>query len=485
MYITIVSKPRVALMVSNPYRGDLVGLVLVGMRLVEQGITSHLVSIYHLDDLLALAPDLILLSKFYKTNVQGVESLLSTGVNLGVLDTEGGVLGRFDFYEKTIPESKELRDKIAFQAVWGAKVADYFIANNWYNSSQVQITGMPRFDMYAPLWRQAALDLSPYAECYPSPMVLINGNFPIANPMKSSDTSISEMMGIGYTRSEALEFQKQVHRTMVEMVDLANTLAEYFPHVHFVYRPHPFENIETYKTMLKQRDNLHLNRDGSVDGWIIRASAVIQRSCSTAIESALAGIPTLSPTWIPTATLMPEAEEVSLPCTSFEELKSHLADIITGKKEAFLEVENALKQVIEDWYYAIDGYSHQRVADTISRHLPESSPPINIEKYRQLYYLGLVPIKSARNRFSVRLKLALGLPKNFSFRRLRSIREETIGWDSSGRQFNLVDVQRIVDAINAAREINGLPVINVMVSKADGDYYFRHMNGRAIVLSPS
>ena len=52
---------------------------------------------------------------------------------------------------------------------------------------------------------------------------------------------------------------------MRDLVTLTNHLAERFPDAAFVYRPHPFERLETYKEMLGSHQNLHLVKEGSLE----------------------------------------------------------------------------------------------------------------------------------------------------------------------------------------------------------------------------
>src|SRR6185436_5246196 len=147
---------------------------------------------------------------------------------------------------------------------------------------------------------------------------------------------------------------------MDELVALAHRLAGRLPGVTLIYRPHPFENPETYRPLLAGHPNLHLVKQGPVDGWILRACVVIQRGCATAIEAGMAGRPALAPAWIPAAHDLKTVESVSIPCPTEDDVVEqirhpHVPDNVRAN----------LQGVLSDWFHAIDGLAHQRVADAV------------------------------------------------------------------------------------------------------------------------
>ena len=96
------------------------------------------------------------------------------------------------------------------------------------------------------------------------------------------------------------------------------------------------------------------------------AVAVIQRSCTTAIEAALAGVPGLSPQWIPAPSVNPMAEAVSEPCESYAELESHLRSILSGSYRRSAAVSSQLESVVRDWFCSSDGRAYERVGEAIA-----------------------------------------------------------------------------------------------------------------------
>jgi hypothetical protein len=268
------------------------------------------------------------------------------------------------------------------------------------------------------------------------------------------------------------------------LAGLANSLAARFPAVRFVYRPHPFEKLETYEELLERRDNLHAVKKGTADGWILRASAVIQRSCSTAVEAGLAGVPALSPRWIPVHVSQPSAEAVSIPCESEGELFERVGEAVGGRLKVPEPVRRALDEVIGDWFHAIDGRSHERVAERILASVRDGGGGVNLRRCRQVVYgrgRRGAPFKS---RVASRVREALGVSVHWSFRRWRH-EVPDLDWHRTEKYYDAAAVRAVMEAIESAEGRGGACRIEVASAKERGDYHFGYMQGRSVTLFPA
>ena len=97
---------------------------------------------------------------------------------------------------------------------------------------------------------------------------------------------------------------------------MATRLATDYPGQRIVLRPHPFEDPEPYRQRVGHLANVVLSDRRPIHPLICRSAAVMQRSCTTAIESVAAGVAALSPQWIPAPAVVPVAEAVSVPVES-------------------------------------------------------------------------------------------------------------------------------------------------------------------------
>jgi hypothetical protein len=213
--------------------------------------------------------------------------------------------------------------------------------------------------------------------------------------------------------------------------------------------------LDTYKSLLDLNcANLKLIREGSVDGWILRAKVVIQRSCVTAVESALAGVPTLSPRWFP-AKDYPVPESVSIPAASMDELITYVDQALKGQIQTPSHIQSQLQTVIHDWFYKMDGESHQRVADAVIMALKYTGTreTTNTPMYtgridhtatlRELYRLDR-PLRSTRKKIARSLRFMLRQPPETEGQFER--RERSFMMDT--RRFDAAEAQKWLDAIN-------------------------------------
>ena len=452
---------RIALIVDHPQR-DLPGLTLVAHRLCREGMRCFLIPFdMQPQEVLAVRPDFVLLNFLRRTNESFAWNLTRLGIRFGVLDTEGALLKSVATYGSTIAHNQRVREQAVFFSSWGRCFAKEVCSFGWYREDQVRVTGCPRFDYYAAPWRQAVWQWTPQTLSRDGGWVLINGSFPMANPMFQSPGEEIDMYvkRFGLHRKAIVDYQENQRRTLMGLVELTNRLARRFPDISFVYRPHPFERLSTYEPLLERRDNLRLVRTGTVDGWIVRSRAVIQRSCSTAIEAALVGVPALSPTWIPTNP-QPLPEAVSVPCRSEEELVVTLESIWEGRFQTPVGLQERLDRLVEDWFYRIDGMAHERVAVCILRSLPNESSWERLPEWRSAYYGARLRGQSLRSMTSGMVRTWLGITQQGSPQR----------WQESEKHFDATQVERLVQAISAcASNGSGKKSQRVGVKKTQGD----------------
>ncbi|MGH9387805.1 MAG: surface carbohydrate biosynthesis protein [Vicinamibacterales bacterium] len=470
---------RIALIVDNPYR-DLPGIVLVATQLCRSGATCYLVPQYlEWLEVGALAPDFALLTNLRGPRQTFARRLLNAGIKLGVLDTEGGVFPNLDTYGHMASPAPDVYGQVSCFCSWGPKLADYLIARGWYRKAQVAVTGAPRLDFYAARWRAASLQISAALDRYPRPIVLVNGSFPRANPgFQTPKQEIQSWLRLGFARDYALRYQRLEGQALRQMAALANHVAARFPHATVVYRPHPFERVATYDALLERRSNLHLVKQGTVDGWILRASVVIQRNSTTAIEAAAAGLPVLLPSWIAVGEQFESVEAVSVPCASQDELDQQLGDRLAGKGHDAAAFGSAVNQAIRDWFYAIDGAAHERVATAILSHMYGSDESGRRRRARRELPHEWPPPRSAAVRARIAVRKALGLSVGWSFRHWAT-RDPGHDWQRSERHFDATAIQVVAKVVGA----DGSSMI-VGPAEPERDYFVPYEWGHAIVMRP-
>jgi surface carbohydrate biosynthesis protein len=474
-----MTSPRVAIVVDNPGR-DLPGLVLTARRLCEQGATCLLVPFdLWWRELWQLAPDLVVVNYLRSVNQETVRQAAAAGIGVAILDTEGGVFASVDAYRARATPDPDVFPLVQRFLSWGAELPRELVALGDYRSEQVVVTGQPRLDLYREPWRQAARRASPYVDRYGAPLVLLNGSFSRGNPRFASleEEARNMVARDGYTPEGARAYQAAHVECLTGMARLANRLAARYPQASFVYRPHPFESLATYRELLEPLDNLHLVQEGPVQGWILRASAVIQSSCSTAIESLMADVPSLSPAWLPQAELFEAIEAVNVRVESEEAMLTAVGQALEGRFEIPPPVQAAFQEVVARWFHRIDGQSCDRVAEATLGCLEELGPlrkrrsRVLAACRRQAYDLTN-PELSLANRVRAQASATLGLPVPTP--------PPEPAWRLEKR-FYPEDVRLWLELLAQCRPG---PALEVTPADEAGEYRFSDGYGRAVVVAP-
>jgi hypothetical protein len=133
---------------------------------------------------------------------------------------------------------------------------------------------------------------------YEDGYILVNTKFATTNHQLGPDEErkySERFVGEDAYEDEAWTRDEQYERLVLNhFMTAIGEMAKRFPSRHIIIRPHPVENIDTYKQQFRNIPNVHAIRDGSVQEWIVRAGVVIQHDCTTGIESMLLGKPTIS-----------------------------------------------------------------------------------------------------------------------------------------------------------------------------------------------
>ena len=469
------SKPNIVLVVDNPVR-DMPGLVLLAMELAKQGARAFLVPMkLQIPEIYLCSPDYVLLPYARVNNEALIEDLVSRGVRVGVLETEGAVFEENISWHLTTAAQKSNRLRLSHAFMWGETSKEIALKHGWYEDEQLVVTGSPRFDYYSLRFRGVAQQLYPEANAYQKPYILFIGNQTLANPrFRSSEHELKSWIEeFGFTDEVAQSIYQKDIIILDELTRLANRLAQDFPELTFIYRPHPFEGETIYyeKLHVNEQSNLHLIRIGSINGWIAQASLLIHRGSTTSFEATMYGVPSLTPSWIPVYEVA-QRERINIEVNDYDGMAEMIRLIVSAQWKESLEYEQAKYSIISGTYGSLDGYYYQRISTHILD--VERNPTTTAEKLNEWF----LPFNSAKQRIRKRIIQTLDLPLNLTLKNLRGI-FQSVPWDSSEKQFTVDDVQKIIDAVTSHVE----DFVNVRYRLQQGMFpQHRYLHGRTIVV---
>jgi len=191
-----------------------------------------------------------------------------------------------------------------------------------------------------------------------------------------------------------------------------------------------------------------------------------------------AGVPTLSPLWIPAPYFMPMAEAVSVPCPQYADLRVAVDSILAGKYAPNPYLEDAKVKVITDWFHRIDGLSHRRVSDAIEEGLPAERTVD--ERLCTRFVYEHAHQGSMVERLSARARAAFGLSPDWSFRRFRSV--PALDWTRTAKHLDIHEVRELSRRIEQISPFGGQ--LHIALARENGDY-LRRYHGHSITVSPT
>ncbi len=213
------------------------------------------------------------------------------------LDEESGLLdhGYENFAKNRF--SQHTVDKSSAIFCWG--VEDEKTLKDLYKKDSKKIfkTGSPRVD----LWRSQFSKNWVLPKGAPAkPFLLVSSNLHMANFSKQffqwggfKPFQIKE--NISYYKNDPSLFKKQFNKVSEDnlklsaFVEAIHYLSENHNGYDIVFRPHPLENIDTWKVYLRGLSNVFVLREDSLGPWISHAFAIMHNSCTSAIEASISG----------------------------------------------------------------------------------------------------------------------------------------------------------------------------------------------------
>ncbi len=223
------------------------------------------------------------------------------------------------------------------------------MANLFPNSlDKIRLVGNPRLELLSPPFRSYLQSCLPNSQKR-GDFVLIATNFVGANLAKSYGmdpiTHAKKIFAASKFRAEIVEKQLSEGLASVNweknamklFVDAIRQLLATYPEIPFVVRPHPSEEVATWKNLLASFRNVTISKAGSAVNWLASARLLIHPGSTVALEAHEIGIPT--------AYLMP-AEGAIDPLRATANLPKYYGPICHNYDELTAQFSNLLAQSV-------------------------------------------------------------------------------------------------------------------------------------------
>jgi len=445
---------KVAIIVDHPDR-DLAGLILIGTELASRGIDvyfcSHNIASI---ELWKIAPDFVLLNYLRTNNEKLAEEMHRAGIKYGVLDTEGGVFPEMSVFTGALAKSEYAISNCSGFYCWGNKVKDALVDLKIFPDNVVDVTGQPRMDFYhdslSPIILRGHNDSNEYDD-----FILVNGVFAFCNPRFSTpEKEVEQSIELfGIERGKSIANQKREREVMLKMIDFIKNLAKRYPNEKFVWRPHPFESDKIYSDSFKDLPNAEVIQKGTVDGWLLKAKALIQVGCSTAFEAGFTGLPVFTPTWIGDIYADPAIKGVSDNVESEQLFYEKFDALLQNKYQYCDSIKENTQKAIDEIYYKNDGLSYIRVVDKITSEISPNDGEVNLEKCR--HYRNKITINKGDQIWKKAVKItikAFGLAVFFKFGNIHHIENRIIQkWKKTPKYLSPTAFDKIFDELKMSK----------------------------------
>ena len=180
---------------------------------------------------------------------------------------------------------------------WGESNAQVFRQYSGYRNQPIHESGNPRIDILRPELRNYFRPEVDNIHQQYNDYILINTNFGQVNHFIQTQgiKEASRDKNFDATASNSYMSNRFAHKKklLAYFKTLVVSLADTFPNINFVLRPHPSENIDFWLELLKNHPNTYVINSGNVIPWILASKALILNGCTTAIEASILDKPTL------------------------------------------------------------------------------------------------------------------------------------------------------------------------------------------------
>jgi surface carbohydrate biosynthesis protein len=388
---------RIVILVDNPLR-DLPACLLLAGYLSSETEVFLTPTAQATQDIFRLRPDLVLLNYLRVTNLPLVHKLIAARIAYSILDTEGGIFMKIPgtqetSFTMTLVKDQKARDCVQQVFCWGEAIAQLLREKKIYASEKIFCLGTPRMDFYHSSFKPKDLvSLKRLLTSQKNPVILLNTSFSGINPKFSTRSEELEMLvqKFGYSRDFMARFFDQLNEVMNGYIELTKYLANKFPDLCFVLRPHPFESLTVYKNALHSFKNVQVDASGTVVPWIQISEALIHYECSTAMESSFSGKPNLSLAKYQNVRPMDAVNLLTDYAMDFEEMSEKISQIVSGKYSISSDKSEALLEIEKNIFYKVDGKAYLRIGDEIKRWLKtaDTQTPFMIQALRISIFLA-------------------------------------------------------------------------------------------------
>lgn len=404
----------------------------------------------------AICPDLIVINFLRKENLELVKSYSKAGIQVVVIDTEGGIWESEDQFIKSI-QHKGNEKYISKYLFWGEAQMEAFLFTTQWSKCKVAVTGCQRYDLYNSKYQKTLLDNE---SCHKNSLVFIS-NFGLGYPRyaRSPEVEIKNMINSGYDEEYCKKRVKHDVESHENFIKIITKLAIDFPQERILLRCHPFEDEKDYQRKLSSFSNVCIQREGVVANVLVDAKLIFHLNSTVAVDACLLGKYPYNLGWISTEITKGIS---SIPNRISKEISSY-KDLVALVNSKVTNQEFKLPIEIERNFYKCDGLNSKRISDEILLLLKKASVPNELICKKYLLYginLSILYMTEAL------IRKFLGA-KNYIYLRTNYLVKNPFRNKKRDKLFSLPRVENLLKKINDCLEIKSSKLIECTVPEKE------------------
>tara|TARA_B110000259_G_C14033035_1_gene407671 strand:+ start:6104 stop:7399 length:1296 start_codon:yes stop_codon:yes gene_type:complete len=305
---------------------ELFSKILLSYKFAQKGSEIYIGDKQSINDFIKYAPGSIYFDKGYHKGASEdlYKKLLSNNSSIVSLDEENAVDFK-DFQQINLRFPDHILPKFENTYLWGKKQFSYLQQNRVnFDQSKVFVTGHPRFELlkskYSDLYADEVIKIKNRHKKF----ILVNTNFGLGNNIKGEDFIIKNYGNRFPQIKSLIKYQEIQVKNFINLCKDLASLDEY----NIILRPHPEENISTYKDSFSSYKNIQAISEGSVIPWIISSELMIHHDCTTSIECGMLGKSSIAFTKDLDPSLTTDIPlRISYQYNSFEDIKEYIKNL--------------------------------------------------------------------------------------------------------------------------------------------------------------
>jgi len=353
---------KVAIIVDDVVR-DLLPLSLLALELRKKNILPFLVpSRIQIFEIKTIKPEVIIINYLRKENEAIVELYKKAGIDIFLLDQEGGAFKSFDFYQNTkISDKEEIKKLISGVFNWSEELHKESLKREWIDKNQNILTGHPKYDIYF----KSNKNTQPSRKN----RVLLLTSFTLANPrLSSKESEVNTWSSTGGKRKDIEQMQsQQVKSFNIYLNEMEKVFLENEDKI-FSIKVHPFESPEPYLKRFNELKNVAIYSELHLHTLLDNHCVAFHISSTTSIECILENVVPINLAFLKNPIDIKLLNEISANCETIEDFRNTISNLDNVLNTYSFEES---RKILDDYFGTLDGLAAVRISEYLNSYLNE------------------------------------------------------------------------------------------------------------------